>query len=137
MHTEQLSEESAVSVQELVKATSPHQPPSQPITHALTTSKNRPSLEKWVTLGDGMLFVKQQYVRRLELENGIYRRHLHALERDLYSNALENIADVLGLQQIQSRVNANGAPERAFASASLQKPGNGRPSSRTDCDERI
>lgn len=83
---------------QLFDATLPHQPLSQPIAYALTLPKEKRNFTKHVVLGQGMTFIKEAYLRKLELENHVYRRHLGNLEKRLYENALQDVSNVLGLQ---------------------------------------
>ena len=59
------------------------QPLSQPIAHALTLPKKQAKFPKFAVVGGGMVFIKEIYLRRIELENLVYRRHLDTLEGDL------------------------------------------------------
>ena len=83
--------------QQLFEATFPHQPLSQPIAYALTLPKEERKFTKHVVLGHGLIYIREGYLRKLELENHIYRRHLCSLERRLYENALHDVGNVIGL----------------------------------------
>lgn len=48
-----------------------------------------------VRLGNGLRFVKATDLRRLELENHVYRRHNSRLEEVLYEKNLQTVLDML------------------------------------------
>ena len=135
--SEQALNKSPVKIREIMDVTQPHKSPSQPIAHAITLPKREQKMEKWAVLGGGMVFIREQYLRRLELENGVYRRHLHALEQEIYSNTLENLADALGLQHVPDDVEVTGATQSTFNFASPQKSEERRDPSRTSGGERV
>ena len=97
------------SPQELMKATLPHQSPSQAIAHALTLPKDQQKFQKHAVLGKGMVFTKEVYLRRLELENLVYRQHMHDLEQNLYTNVLADISNLLDLDKESSEAATKSA----------------------------
>ena len=82
-----------------MKASLPHQPLSQPIAYALTLAKDKRAFPKHVVLGGGMVFTKETYLRRLELENLVYRQHMLNLEQDMYMTVLADVSNVLELDK--------------------------------------
>ncbi|KAL9098569.1 MAG: hypothetical protein Q9163_005803 [Psora crenata] len=136
-NAQRVLDKAPLKAQEMIKATHPHKPLSQPVADALTLPKGKQKPERWVTFGGGVIFIRKQYVRRLELENAVYRQHLHELERDIYSNVLTDITDVLGLERNSTNGNADGIFKPAGNVTSQQKSGRkGNPLSRAGGNQR-
>ena len=95
--------------QQQPKATLPHKPLSQPIAHAWTLPKNEQNFEKHVVIGGGLLFIKEGYVRRLELENLVYRQHLHGLEEGVFEKALKELSKIRRKKPSKANMKAKAA----------------------------
>lgn len=95
--------------QQQLKATLPHKPLSQPIAHAWTLPKNERNFEKHVVIGGGLLFIKESYLRRLELENLDYRQHLQDLEIGVFEKALKELSKIRRKKPGQANVKAKAA----------------------------
>ena len=120
-----------VSPQKLMEPTLPHQPPSQAIAHALTLSKDQQGFQKHAVLGKGLVFTKEVYLRRLELENLAYRKHLHDFEQGLYTNVLAEVSKVLNLDEASSDAPAKAAAKisRVLSTPSKQPTTNAKATS--------
>ena len=70
---------------------------SQPIAYALTLAKDKRNFPTHVVLGGGTIFTQEAYLRRLELENLLYRKHLTTLEQDMYMRVLADVSNAFGV----------------------------------------
>ena len=137
VHPQEAFTKILVAAREILSLTQPHKALSQPVIHDPTLSEKPQEAEKWVAFGKGMIFVKGLYVRRLELENLVYRQHLHTLERGIYSDAFESIADVLGLEHIPEESPSNGVTGTVPRGYSLKHLTKSEQLSNTSAVERI
>ncbi|KAG8533175.1 uncharacterized protein KY384_001958 [Bacidia gigantensis] len=122
----------ASTTKQLIKATLPRQPPSQPLAHALTLPKKDRKLEKFVVVGGGMVFIHEKYLRRIELENLLYRKHLEKLELELSIKVARDIEKELLVGQRFSNVKS-GRKQQNFVQSGVKTsslhgiPPNGKP----------
>ena len=104
----------APTPQQLLSATRPHRPLSQPVAYASSLPKKDVNFQKFVVVGGGMVFIKEIYLRRIELENLTYRRHLKELEENLNLKLLTELKKMVksnwNIKPIKKVGNAHASP---------------------------
>lgn len=100
---------SVTKAHQYLKATLPHKSLSQPVAHAWTLPKKQQNFEKHVVIGGGFLFMRENYVRRLELENLVYRRHLHELEKGVWDKVLRDTSKTIRRRPGQANMKAKAS----------------------------
>ena len=105
--------------QQQIEATLPHKHLSQPIAHAWKLPKKQRDFEKHVVIGGGLLFIKENYLRRLELENLVYRQHLHELEEGVFRKVLKELSKITRKKPVQANLKAKAATK---TSSQVMKP---------------